>query len=570
MKRSTYVLIIILIFFILITATCVSFFYFATARPPAVKTHSYLEINLSGEIQEYPIPDLFLTMFPGMRPLSLHKLWMNIRKAKADRRIETLFLRIGYLECGWAKINELREAILNFRESGKKAYAFLEEGPDLNKEYYLATACDRIILQPTSSLTINGLGGYIPFLKNTLKKLGIEAEFEHVEEFKTAANILTEEKFTPAHREMMESIYGDYFSHYLKVVAEARGKSEKEVKKLIDRAFFYGQEAVKSGLVDDLLYEDQVIELMKGEEEKINRISYEAYSRIKPSSLGLNRGKKIALIYGSGPIHTGEGYYQTMGSRTIARWLKKAREDASIKAVVFRVDSPGGSAVGSDIIWREVVLTKKEKPFVVSMSDVAGSGGYWVSMAADKIVAQPQTLTGSIGVLGGKFNLASLYEKIGVTAEKLTFGKNADIFSTFRSFTPEERRLLKKELLWVYDQFLSKVAQGRNISREDVDAIGRGRVWTGNQAKELGLVDEIGGLSRAIELAKEQAGIPPEEEVKIVVFPPKISLFQALFGKKEARVNLNFKPKLDRLIDYLEILGRERIWAIMPLWTAPQ
>lgn len=570
MKRGTYILIIILIFFFLLLATCVSFVYYATGKPPSIKPHSYLEVKLSGEILERTAPDFFFTMFMGRKPLTMHNLFMNIRKAKVDKRIDSLLLRFDYLECGWGKINELREAILDFRKSGKKAYAYIEEGPELNKEYYLATACDRVILHPLGWLSITGIGGYIPFIKNTLAKLGIEAEFVHVEEYKTAADMFTEDGFTPAHREMTESIYGNLFSQYVKKVAKARGKSEDEIKKLIDHAFYQGENALKAGLVDDLLYEDQLEELLKGEKKKISKISLDQYSKIKPSTLGINRGKKIALIYGCGLIHTGEGYIQTMGSTSVARWIKKAREDKSVAAVVFRVDSPGGSAVASDVIWREVVLAKKEKPFIVSMSDVAGSGGYWVSMAAHKIVAQPQTLTGSIGVIAGKFNLASFYEKIGVTSERLTYGQRSDIFSSFRGLTTEERNLLKKEILWIYEQFLSRVAEGRDMTRDEVHTIGRGRVWTGNQAKDLGLVDEIGGLSRAIELAKERAGIQPEEEVKLVVFPKKISFFQVLFGRKATKLKSGLDSKLEKILSFLNLLEKDKIWAIMPLWIEPE
>ena len=570
MKKGTYVLIIILIFFVLILVTCVSFFYFAAGKPPTVRAHSYLELKLSGEISEITYPDFFLTMFTGIKPLSVHDIWMNLRKAKKDTRIDSLLLRIGYLQCGWAKTHELREAILDFRKSGKKAYAYIEESPDLNKEYYLATACDQVILHPLGWLIVNGVGGRIPFLKNTLAKLGIEAEFEHVEEYKSAADMFTEEGFTPAYKEMMESIYGNYFSQYVRVVAEARGKSEDEVKRLIDTGFFHGENAVKAGLVDDILYLDQVEALIRGEKKKVSRISLEQYSKIKPSSLGLDRGRKIAVIYGCGPIYVGEGYFQTMGSDTVARWIKKAGEDKSIAAVVFRVDSPGGSAVASDVIWRETVLAKKEKPFIVSMSDVAGSGGYWVAMSADKIIAQPQTLTGSIGVIGGKFNLAGFYKKIGLTSETLTYGKRSDIFSSFRSFTPDERKFLKNELLWIYDKFLTKVAAGRNMTTDEVNRIGRGKVWTGSQAKDLGLVDEIGGLSRAIELAKEKAGIPAEEEVKLVIFPRKVSLFQSLFAKKEVKINLRLEPKIEKILSFLQLLEKERAWAIMPLWAGTE
>jgi protease-4 len=226
--------------------------------------------------------------------------------------------------------------------------------------------------------------------------------------------------------------------------------------------------------------------------------------------------------------------------------------------------------VGSDVIWKEVVLTKKEKPFIVSMSDVAGSGGYWVSMAANKIVAQPQTLTGSIGVIFGKFNLAAFYKKLGISYEKLTYGEKADIYSSFRNLTPEERKLIKKEILWIYDQFLTKVADGRDMTKEEVDKIGKGRVWTGNQAKDLGLVDEIGGLSKAIDLAKELAGIPAEEEVKLIIWPKKVSFWQSLFGKMGAKTDLIAYRNLEKTISLLKLLERNNVWALMPLGIEPE
>lgn len=569
MKKGKYVLIIFLIFFFLILITAVSFFYYEFGKPPAVKAHSYLELSLSGEILERSTPNIFTTLI-GTESLSMYDIWMNIQKAKKDNRIKSLLLRFGYLQCSWAKINELREAVLDFKKSGKKAYAYINEAPEFDKEYFLATACDEIILHPLGWLGVNGIGGYFPFFKKALDKLGIEAQFEHVEEYKTASNIFTEEGFTPAHRQMMESLYSNLYTYYVKGLAEARGKSEEEIKKIIDTGFYQGEKALEAGLVDKLLFEDELDKLLKEKGKKLSRISHNKYLKIKPTSLGLNKGKKIALIYGMGTIHSGESVYQTMGSTTVARWIKKARKDKSIKGVIFRVDSPGGSAVASDVIWREVVLTKKEKPFIVSMSDVAGSGGYWVSMAAHKIVAQPSTLTGSIGVIAGKFNMAELYKKLGITSEKLTYGNKADMFSSFRGLTREERDILKKEILWIYDRFLTKVAEGRNMNKEEVNKIGKGRVWTGIQAKELGLVDEIGGLSEAIKLAKKLAGIPQDEEVKLVVWPKKISFFSALFGRRQARTNLRSNPKFQKFISTLGALERGKIWAIMPFWIYPE
>lgn len=566
MKKGRYVLIIFLIFFILVTATVVSFIYYEFKRPPAVRAGSYLEVDLAGPVQEFSELDSFASMFLGTKPLSLHDIWQDLRKAKVDSRIRCLFLRLGYLDCSWGKASEIRDAILDFRASGKKAYAYIEEAPEFDKEYYLATACDEIILHPLGWLGINGIGGWIPFFKEGLAKLGIEAEVEHVEEFKTAYNEFTEKGFTPAHKEMMESLYGDIFFKYVRTVAEARKKSVEEVKALIDIGLFQGENALKAGLVDSLLYQDELEKILGENGRRFQPARLAEYDKISPASLGLVGRRKIALIYAMGPIHTGESFYQTIGSRTLGRRIRRARLDRTISAIVLRVDSPGGSAVASDIIWREMALARKEKPVVVSMSDVAGSGGYWISMGANKIVAQPQTLTGSIGVLSGKLNMAKFYEKLGITAEKMAYGKRADLFTTFRPLTPEEKEFLKKEILWIYDLFLAKVAEGRNMTKEEVDYIGKGRVWTGSQAKEIKLIDEVGGLTKAVELAKGLAGIPLDEEVRFEVWPKRQTIIGLLLGRREAKISLKLSPELEKLISTLRVLEKEKPWAVMPLW----
>jgi len=570
MKKGTYVVIIILVFVLLFATTVVSFFYLNFSRPPTVKSDSYLEIGLNGAIQDFAVPDFLMSVLSGTRPLSLHDIWTNLRKAKTDDRIHAVLLRLGSLACDWAKVSEIREAVLDFRSSGKKVLAYVEEEPEFDKEYYLATACDRIILHPMGWVGINGIGGYVPFFKKALDKLGIRAEFEYLEEYKTAYNEYTEDRFTGPHREMIESIYKDILSEYIKTVARARKKSEEEVRGLINRGFFYGEEALKAGVADDLLYEDELQTALAEKGRRIYKISLNEYSLAAAPAAGLSRGRKIALIYGQGTIIHGENFREMMGSTAVSRWIRKAREDSSIAAIVFRVDSPGGSAVASDIIGREVVLARKVKPVVISMSDMAGSGGYWIAMAGHKIVAQPQTLTGSIGVISGKFNLAGLYEKLGITAEKVTFGEKADIFSSFRGLKDDEKKLLREQNTWYYEQFMSRVAENRNMTKERVHAIAKGRVWTGNQAKEIGLVDEIGGLSRAIEIAKKLAGIPQDEAVKLDVWPKRTSFLGSLFNRNAEMPGVRLPGHLDKVLSYYKIMEKERIWALMPFWPAFQ
>lgn len=568
MKRGKYVLLIVLFFIVLIAAAFITLIYVEFApKPPSVGVNSYLEIKLEGELAEWSQPDFFTSLFAGAQPQSLNDIWTNLRKAKVDHRIQGVLLRLNMLQCGWAKADEIRGAILDFRASGKKAFAFIEEAPEFNREYYLATACDKIVLHPLGWLGLTGIGGDVPFFKKGLEKLGIQAQFEHIGKFKTAYNQFTEEGFTPAHREMEESLLSDTFNHFVKTVAQARHKTEAEVKNLIDKAFFQGEQAKTAGLVDEVLYDDQLPDLFRAGGAQLVRVGSEEYLRVKPSSLGLETGRRVALIYAMGPILGGESLnYQMIGSQTLARWIRRARLDKSVAAVVMRVDSPGGSAVASDTIGREVELTKKVKPVVISMSDMAGSGGYWISMSAHKIFAQPQTLTGSIGVLSGKFNFAKLYEKLGISSEELKYGRQSNIFSTFHPLSKEEQALLQEQISWIYDKFLAKASEGRNLTKDKVNDIGQGRVWTGNQARAIGLVDELGGLTAAIEEAKRLAGIPAAENVQLDIRPRKTSWWGSLFGGSRDIRSIRLDPSLKKALDSLDVMQRERFLAIMPLW----
>jgi protease-4 len=571
MKKSAYVGLIVLFFFLL-AAAGLFFLLLEDVGGTSVEVpgRGYLEVRLSGSVAEIAPPDAWTTILFGTKPLAVHDFWENLRKAKVDGRIQAVLLRIGLLQCDWAKANEMREAILDFRRSGKKVYAVIEEAPDADMEYFVATACDRIVLHPLGWLGVNGLGGYVPFLKGALDKLGVRAEFEHVEEYKTAYNMFTEKGFTPAHREEMESYYSDLFAQYVATVAKARGKTEAEFRALIDRGFFQGIKAKEAGLVDDCLYEDEVEGLLSRDGRPLAPVRFDDYTRVKPASVGLETGRsKVALIYAVGTIMTGESMPQVLGGSTVARWIRTARKDPSVRAIVLRVDSPGGSSVGSDVIGREVALARKAKPVIVSMSDVAGSGGYWIAMSATKIVAQPQTLTGSIGVLAGKFSLDGLLAKLGITSERLVFGEKADIFSPFRPFTADERKVLKEEILWTYEQFLTGAAAGRSLTRDEVDAVGRGRIWTGRQARDLKLVDELGGLTMALGMAKKEAGIDADEEVRLDVWPRKRSFWQSLFSRPGIGLGLKSASGREGILETVRSMNQTRIWAIMPFWLKP-
>ena len=564
-KKLLWFFLIILFFFLLISLSLSFFFHRIGPQEAKVARNSYLEIRLDGQLKDYSSTAPLGEFFPS-RAISLYDTWVNLRKASLDSRIKAVVIKFGLLDADWAKIEELRQSVQEFRKSGKPVIAYFEELPEADKEYYLATACDKIVMHPLGWIGVNGLATFVPFFKGTLDRLGIKAEFEHIEEYKTAYNQFTEKGFTPAHKEMLQSIYDDIFANYLEQIAAARQKTPGEMQKIIDKGYFIGKEALESGLVDELAYEDQLFQMAGLEKYKeLIRISNEKYSSVNPAQFGLNQGQKIALIFASGTILPGTEERVALGSEAFSQWLREAAKDKTIEAIIVRVDSPGGSALGSDVIWHELLKARAEKPVVISMSGLAGSGGYWIALGGHKIIAQPQTLTGSIGVIAGKFSFDGLMEKLDINTEKLVIGKNADAFSFYRSFTPEERRILKEEISYIYEQFLERVATSRNLSIEEVHQIGRGRVWTGNQAKELKLIDELGGFFQAIDTARSLAGIPPEEKVRFVVWPKKRSFWDIVLGRK-AGLSQSATEFITSYKKLMSFFSQSRVWSLMPFW----
>src|SRR5215213_8062419 len=303
------------------------------------------------------------------------------------------------------------------------------------------------------------------------------------------------------------------------------------MRTLVDHGPFLPEDAVRAGLVDDVAYEDELDDKVKLGNGKASFLSESEYRRVPLASLGLNRGPRIAVIYAGGVIASGESNYdspsgQVLGADTLVDHLRKARADSSVRAIVLRVDSPGGSAIASDVIWREVMLTRNIKPVIASMGDVAASGGYYISMPAHAIVAQPATLTGSIGVVLVKFAIGGTLQKLGMNMERVTTGRYADLYAPDKIFTPEERAKILEQMQATYDTFVEKAAAGRNTTPERIDSIGQGRVWTGAQGKQIGLVDELGGMNRAIDIAKQRAKIDPKSEVELVVYPQRKSFFE--------------------------------------------
>jgi protease-4 len=383
---------------------------------------------------------------------------------------------------------------------------------------------------PTSTLDLTGVASYELFLRGTLDKIGAYPDAMHIGEYKTASNAFTQKTYTAAHREMAESLNTDLYEQLVRGIADGRHKSEADVKSLIDHGPFLPEDALRAGLIDDLAYDDEIDGKVKPASGKPKLLDMNEY---RQTGTAYGRGQRIAVIYASGIIASGKSSYDTTGGQvvgadTMAEYLRKARGDSSVKAIVLRVDSPGGSALASDVIWREVLLTKKQKPVIASMSDVAASGGYYISMPADAIVAEPATLTGSIGVVLTKFVIDGTLKKLGLNMEGVSKGKYADLYSPVRPFSPDERARMEAYMQATYDTFVEKAAQGRNTTPEKIDLVGQGRVWTGRQAKQIGLVDELGGLDRAVSLAKQRAKIPQDADVELVVYPPKKSFLDVV------------------------------------------
>jgi protease-4 len=511
--------------------------YLASGRGPSVPEESVLVMRPGGELVEV-VPDDVVGQVLGGETATVRGFIESLQKARRDPRITAVLLLPSTLDLPfWGKVQELRDAIVDFRRSGKSVVAFLEYGGD--REYYLASAADRVFLLPTSPLDLTGIASYEVFLRGALDKLGAYPDFVHVGAYKTAVNQFTEKGFTPEHREMTESLNRDLYEQLVRGIAEARKKTPDEVRRLLDEGPFTPEAARQAGLVDELAYLDQLddrVAALKLNERSRERIEEEDYRRVSLRSLGVGGSSRIAVLYASGVIASGSSTQDTVngavvGSDTMVEQLELIRDDDSIKAIVLRVDSPGGSSVASDVIWRELSITRDQKPsrpLIASMSDLAASGGYYISMPAQVIVAQPGTLTGSIGIFGGKVAIGDTLEKVGITTAVVQSGRNATLGSPFEPFTVEQREKLMTYMQSFYDGFVRKAAASRHRTPEQIHAVAQGRVWTGRQAREQGLVDELGGLDRAVAIAKERAGIPADEQVQLVTFPPRRTLFEAI------------------------------------------
>jgi protease-4 len=544
-RTSRTILIIAGILFVMLLVGLVGVVYLARSLGrPSVAENSVLVLHISGDLPDYVPEEPYAKALGISQQQSFTNVLTQLRKAKVDRRIGAVLLDINFPAIGWGKADELRDAIADYRASGKPAYAYMDIGS--NREYYIATAADKIFLPPSGDLYVNGFAAEAMFYKGSLDKLGIEADVIQIgPKYKNAPDAYTRKEMGEGQAEVINAVLDEYYGRFTKAVADSRKKAVEDVPTIIDNAPYSAVQAKELGLIDDTLYPEQVHDALKQqlgykEDDKLRTIGGGDYREIPSDSLGLNNGERVAVIFASGAINVGSSNNgpfggQMVGSDTIVRAVKQAADDTSIKAIVLRVDSPGGSALASDLMWYALEQAKAKKPVVVSMSDVAASGGYYIACNANKIVAEPSTITGSIGMFMGKPVVKGLYDWLGVTNQYVMRGKNSGIFRETEKWTPEERTKMVEVANHVYyDNFVPKVAKGRGKTNEEVDTLGQGRVWTGTQARERGLVDDFGGLEKAIDIAKGLANLPADKDVRRVVLPEPKPFLESLFGKDES------------------------------------
>src|ERR1035438_4293048 len=504
-------------------------------RPQTIADNSVLALRLQGNIPEKPPLELPAIFGPAGGGVTIANVWMALRKAAVDPRIKAIMLEPEDLSVGWGRLEELRADLEQFRKSGKPVFAYLRNPG--TREYYVALAADRIYLGPAEPLMLKGLVAESLSFKNTLDKIGVSVEVEHAGKYKDFGDMFTRADMSPETREVLNSVLDDLYGNLVARIAAARKKTPEEVRDIIDRGPFTATQALQAGLVDELRFEDEVwtmISIPLGGAPK--KVSIGAYAGVPAASVGLQGKSRIALVVGEGDIVRGDPSDTGSGEATLTSYgfdkvLSRVANDSGIKGAIVRIDSPGGEVTASDEIWRQMNLLRKKKPTVISMSDMAASGGYYMAMTGDPIVAYAGTLTGSIGVVYGKPNLHGLYDKLGITKNSILRGKHADIDSDYTPLSPEERVLLRQGIDESYHDFVSKVAAARHRGFDDIEPLAQGRVWLGSQAVVRGLVDRLGGLDAAVDLVKKKAGIPAGQQVAVEMYPEPTSILDMLLRR---------------------------------------
>jgi protease-4 len=539
----------------------------ALSMGPRVRENSILALALEGPLMEEGPQGWKEQLLLG-EVATTRDIILSLQKAKTDPRIRGLWVSSMFSGMGIGKAQEVRSAIQDFAKSKKPVYGLIEDGDAL--DYYVCSASQKLYMTPDGEggASLMGLRAEIPFYKGTLDKLGIEAQFDHIGVYKSGSDVYTRDSMSEAHREATTSLLDSLYNRITADIAKDRKMSTETIQNLINEGPLVRKVAKEKGLVDALMYRDELEEVIKKDLKlsELRQVSILEYNKPTFSEAYGEQKNRIAIIYGTGTIIPGESSKgfgdDMMGSTTLIKAIRQAREDQSVKGIVFRVDSPGGSAVASDLIWREVVITKKKKPVIISMADVAASGGYYVSMGGSKILADPSTITGSIGVYFGKFYAKGLYDKIGLNKEIIKRGDHADLYSNYVPFSDAEWEIVRGELHAIYDSFTRKAAEGRKKTQQEIDAVGQGRVWTGEQALERGLVDQLGGLTDAIREAKKMAKLADSAEVGLVIYPARKSSFGSLLSGAQAKIDL--PEDLNKLLTWARIAEKEHVLLLMP------
>jgi protease IV len=503
-------------------------------KPPTVADGSTLILRLNGDIPEQPPIQFPLPFLQDRNAVTVANVWGMLRRAAADARIKAVVLEPGGLEVGWGKLQELRADIESFKKSGKPVIAYLRSPG--TREYYLATASTKIYMMPEDMLNLKGMRFEMMYFKKTLDKLGVGVQVEHAGKYKDFGDMFTRTDMSPETKDVLNSVLDDLYGNLVQTIAAGRKKTPDEVRAIIDQGPFISAQVVGKGLVDEVRFEDQMLGELKAllGAGELKKITSQNYMRALESE-GQQSKNRIAFLVGSGGITHGSpddnGLGEGITSEGFDKLLRQVGSDNQIKGVIVRIDSPGGEVTASDEIWREMMLLRQKKPLVISMSDTAASGGYYIAMTGDQILAYPGTLTGSIGVVYGKPDLHGLYDKVGVTKDILTRGRFADIDSDYRPLNAAELAKLREGIDESYEQFVKKVAEARKRTFAQIEPVAQGRVWLGSQAKANGLVDELGGIDRAVELIKQKAKIPQGEKISLVPYPPKRSLLDLIMSR---------------------------------------
>jgi protease-4 len=537
---------IIILFFVFI-AIVLSFVSLSSNEEVVISSKTILHIELNKPISDRsPKNPIFFDMATMSRKTGLTDILKNINKAKTDNNISGIFLDINSIDAGISTVSEVRNALIDFRKSGKFIYSYSEDYSQA--AYYLSTASDKIFLHPEGMLLFKGINAELFFLKRMLEKLDVKVQVVRHGKFKAATEPFFLDKMSPENRQQITALISNTWSQIVKGISETRNIRQELLNQLADSLKIQSpKDALKYKFIDQIAYKDEVFNELKKktnipEKDKIVFITIDKYNNVPEETKSVNKNRdKIAVIYATGDIAGGDGNDNTIGSEGLSKAIRKAREDETVKAIVLRVNSPGGSALASDVIWREVELATRVKPVVASLGDVAASGGYYIVCPATKILADQTTITGSIGVFGLVPNMKGLFnDKLGITFDNAKTNLNSDYIPVTQPLSPYQSKVLQNEIEQIYSTFISHVAEGRHLKKEVVDSIGQGRVWNAMDAKKIGLVDDFGGLEKAVETAATLANI---KDYRIISLPEQKDLIGQIFDELMGSSRISYLEK---------------------------